>query len=158
MAFTFHDAEPVKRNVPGRARNAEPNPFEEIINVIALRNDDDGKPLAKAFDIDYGTWEEVTVEQDGEGNRTKTRLVPQDDKAKEYAKALRQLTEAGALAKDSDGNPRPVTVNKHVGDATYKNGNPIPGKKRITFWTVEKVSRNRKGDETPATPEETAAE
>jgi hypothetical protein len=139
--FTFIEAEPVKRSGPGR--NAEPNPFEAIIGEIALKTDDDnGLPIARAFEIPYGEW----TEDNG-------KIRPADDTARAYGKALRQLSEAGLLC-----NPQ-VTVNKDVTDAKYKNGNVKEGVKKVTFWTVAKIRKNRKADTTAdATTDENADE
>jgi hypothetical protein len=119
MSFSFTDAAPVSLAGPGRA--AEPNPFSEIVKSIAMKVDDAGKPIAKAFKLPFGKYEDDK---------------PADDKAREFRKAMNQLARAGYLC-----NPQ-VTVRKHIeGDGK--------GMATVTFWTVEKIHKPRK-DETPS--------
>lgn len=80
---TFQDAKPVKGT---STRTAEPNPYANIVQAIALKTDSDGDPVAKAF----------------------TETVTDADAAEKFiAKVKRQLSEAGAKS-----DPK-VTVRTH---------------------------------------------
>ena len=50
--FEFQDAEYVAPT-GGPGRSAEPNPFTQVVQEIALTSTPDGKPVAKAFQIDH---------------------------------------------------------------------------------------------------------
>lgn len=129
MDFTFEDAAPVKATNPGRP--AEPNPFKDIVQSIALQVDPETKlPRAKSFVVDSGT-----VDKDGK---------PTDDAARALVKILRQLGEAGALC-----TPEQVSVKKVTAPATKTvKGEKveIPGKTAITFWTRKKITQAKPTD------------
>lgn len=109
--YTFEDAEPVKRR-GGTGRTAEPNPFVEVMQSIALQTNDKGQPVAKTFKI---------------------KLDPEtDDGQKQLDKILRQIASAGALT-----HPQ-VRVNKGY---EVKTGNFGRKETTITFWTTEKKER-----------------
>lgn len=133
MNFTFEDAQPVITQV------AEPNPFVDVVQSIAMKEDDNGRPVAKSFTVPYSTEAEI----------------------KEYGKAIRQLHAAGALVKPQVG------VRKHVEDVKTSNRPDAKVKaKKVTFWTGAPISRPRKpvsappANVTPAAeiPAETPAE
>lgn len=131
MSIDFQDAAPVK--ISGNGRKAEPNPYEEIVQAIALQKNDDGEPVAKKFQLTHD-----------KGER---------DKA--VAKVKRQMSEAGERS-----NPK-VTVRVHTEPVTNPvNHTESETKTSVTFWTVARQVRPRQAstEQTDAVTNEPTAE
>jgi hypothetical protein len=139
MTLEFADTKPIK-GAGGPGRTAEENPFREIIAAIALRQDSDGDPIAKAFRL--------------------THEAGQRDKAVNRVK--RQLSDAG---KDNDPavtvrvSATPVEVKKRGQEPTESQEETT-----ITFWTIARQFRPRtaSSDQTdavtnPVAPDNTPA-
>lgn len=127
MTFTFTEAEPVIKG--GKGREAEPNPFVEQVQSIALKLNKSDKPAALAFTVPN---------------------VTDDDKVA-IRRYRRQLANAGLLT-----NPQ-VTVFSAVADGTktLKNGHTEadPTVQVITFWTTKKILKPTKTETAEAATE-----
>lgn len=139
MSFTFADAQPIKTE--GTGRTAEPNPFLEIVQEIALKTDPEtGKPVAKAFTVEH----KDTAE----------------DRKSVIAKIKRQFSAAGEKS-----DPKVTVVSKDAPvQESIKGGAKgatvdSATKTLITFWTVKRQNRPRKPAETAtaSTPQTNAA-
>jgi hypothetical protein len=114
----------------GPGKTADPNPYTDVIKLIALKQDDKGKPIAKKFTISHA--------------------ATPDARKQAVNKAKRQLSNAGK------GNYPAVTVPSVEVPVKL----PIKGKKfdendpttytesdsqtQVTFWTVPRQVRTRK--------------
>ena len=131
--ITFQDAEYVApAGGPGRA--AEPNPYTEIVQAIALEVTTDGKPVAKAFQIEHPS-------------RTSEKPEDVTELKRIEAKIKRQFSLAG-----EQSSPK-VTVKSDISPVTNPvNGKASATKSVVTFWTVKRQERPRKPKtvETPA--------
>jgi hypothetical protein len=121
MSFDFADAAPVKTT--GGGRKAADNPFTEVVSAIALKVDDKGKPLAKAFTLNHENTDE--------------------DRKKSIEKVKRQLSTAG------EKNDPQVTVMSNATPVQVK-GKDSATVTVITFWTVKRQIRPRKPAEATA--------
>lgn len=128
----FEDAAPVKRPFSG-GRQAAPNPYAGIIAQIALKTDDNGDAVAKAFTLSHEDKDAVATDRN---------------------RVTRQLSQAGR------NNDPKVTVRSTFTDANesvqLKPGLPkvTVYKTRVTFWTVKPYASKKSDDVTPATPAE----
>lgn len=106
----------------GPGRPAEPNPFTDIINEIALKLDETTqKPVAVAFQFEHDDRDK----EDGDYNR-------------KISGFKRQLSEAGAK------NDPPVTVVSVARPVTNPvNHKESATKTNFTFWTVKRQTRKR---------------
>lgn len=119
MSYDFQVAQPIK--IQGTGRKAEPNPFLEAVQNIALKTDDEGTPIALSFT------ESVDLDN-----------PPKDQTSEGVYKALcirigHKLTAAG-----NDCKP-PVTVRRNF-EKTDELDNALTIV-RVTFWTIPKKSR-----------------
>lgn len=117
MNLTFEDAEPIKATT---SRPVEPNPFQEVIESIAWKNDAQGRPLTRATTI------AVTEE---------TEIAPLT------GKIGRQLTAAG------DALATPGTIRRKF--ETVKNGKNYALKVTFSVAPKQNRPRKPKTD-TPA--------
>ncbi len=124
MSFDFQDAEPIKSTRTGTRK--EHNPFTDVIAAIALKKNENDKPLAKTYTIDK---------------------LNDKAHASYMLKIRRQLSEAGAANDPSVTVPVRDTPAKLVvaGKVTSKDD---PTKTRITFWTVPRQNREKKNTDT----------
>jgi hypothetical protein len=127
MTYTFEDATPAK--LAGTGRKAEPNPFTDVIALIALKTDEKtGKPLAKSF---------IETHEDAEGKRTTA-----------INRIKRLTSEAG------EKNTPPVTVRVHTEPVMVKDGKgketESPTQVRVTIWTVKRQIRPKTENGTAA--------
>lgn len=125
MTINFEDDKYVPQ--AGSGRQAEPNPYTDIIAAIALKTDPDtGKPQAKGF----------TLEHDG----------TDEARDKAIAKVRRQMSLAG------EANEPPVTVHVTPKPVTNPvNKTVSKTKTRIVFWTTKKQRRPKKAQQTTTT-------
>ena len=131
--FEFQDAEYVAPT-GGPGRSAEPNPFTQVVQEIALTSTPDGKPVAKAFQIDHPSRTSEKPEDIAEIKRIE-------------AKIKRQFSLAG-----EQSTPK-VTVKSDISPVKNSvNGRASATKSMVTFWTVKRQERPRKPKavETPA--------
>lgn len=98
MSFTFEDAAPVKREVVGRT--AEPNPFADVVQSIALKKDNEGLPVAKSFIIPTGDKNDK-------------------DKYPAIEKVKRQLGDAGTLATPQCSVMKDVSISGKQAKVTF---------------------------------------
>jgi hypothetical protein len=117
----FIDAEYIPTT--GGGRQSEPNPYTDVINAIALKKDEKGKPVAKAVVLTFD---------------------PKDPKAEKSVieAAKRRLSKAGEVS-----TPNVTTHSKAT--PIKDKGKVVPGKVLLTFWTGPKQTRPRKS--TPET-------
>ncbi len=132
--FDFEDAQPVTRPFSG-GKQAEPNPFTDIIAAIALKvNQDTGKPVAKSFVITHDDEESVI---------------------KDRRKVTRQTSQAGR------NNDPQVTVRISFTDENDiiksgpNQGNVRTYRTRVTFWTVKPYQSKTRKDENNAPDNDT---
>lgn len=123
--LTFADAEYVApAGGPGRERL--PNPFDTIVQTIAMKVDEKTKkPVAKALTFEHPS---------------RASEKPEDAKEIEriIAKYKRQLSDAG-----DHSDPR-VTVKTNITPAVNPvNKKPSATKSVLTFWTVKRQTRPR---------------
>jgi hypothetical protein len=118
MSIEFVTATPVKRTSNG-GRQAEPNPFADVIKSIALQVDADETPVARAY----------------------VQKHTAEDRKKVIAKVRRQLQEAGK----ANTPPCSVLVNDSpvkVGPAGKQKDSET--ETAVIFWTVPPIVRERK--------------
>lgn len=117
----FEDATPVKRPFSG-GRQALPNPYVDVISDIALKTNDKGEPVAKAFLLTH----------EGVGD-TEVDVIERDRN-----RVTRQMSDAGK------NNEPPVTVRVVFEDANVEEqkrpGQPkeTTYRTKVTFWTVKR--------------------
>lgn len=120
----------------GKGREKTPSPFKDVISEIALKTDEKGKPVAKAFTF---THKDAST---AEGAK---------DRDLAFQRYKRVLSETGA-----DNTPA-VTVRSVIDPLVTgkdKNGKDIHSKTEsvVTFWTVKRVVHEKKPSDTPSTP------
>lgn len=118
MELTFEDAVAPETN---RGRKAEDNPFEAVVQAIAMKTTDEGKPVAKSVRLSVPKAEKDEVQG--------------DVTVKFINSVIGKLKNAGDKAE-----PR-VTVYRQI--TTYtdpKKGDTID----VVFWTGQKIERKAK--------------
>lgn len=124
----------------GVGRAKEPNPYNDVIDAIALKRvdskgkvyspDDEGyaklKPLAKGFLMNDDETLKATV-----------------------SKAKRQLADAGKQ------NTPAVSITSKTGPALDAKGKPVAGKVLFSFWTGPQQKRARQAEAVETAPEGT---
>lgn len=125
MTLEFKDAEYIPP-AGGPGRVAEPNPFGEIVQAIAMKKDAKDKPLSKALEFEHPS----RLSDKSEDAATLKQTI---------ARFKRQLSDAGDAA-----TPK-VTVKSVVTPVRNPNTKKdSPTKSTLTFWTIARQLRPRK--------------
>jgi hypothetical protein len=124
MDLKFTRTTPVETN---RGRKAEDNPFEEVIQEIAHKTDEQGKPLALSTVLTVPKPEEGETQAD-----VNKRLM---------SSIITKLKNAGLKV-----TPEAVTVNRNFDFA------PDNKTVKLTFWTSNKIVRTAKKKDEQTTP------
>jgi len=132
VSIEFVDATPVPPKTGG-GRQADPNPYEAIVKLIAGKKDRNNTPIAKAFELSHVS-----------------RATHANDVEKLYGKIRRQLFKAGDAC-----NP-PVSVPSSFTPKTV-NGKESATVTVVTFWTADKRTYTRKPKEATTNTETPAS-